>query len=107
MAHSHERKAVRAGLFVDEVVDVALAIDGDLLAPVPRYRRVAHQFEQRVQFFRLGVRVFDELETVSTHRVVGADCRGRRVMRKWTHGKYSLESSIWGIVDLASANSPS
>jgi hypothetical protein len=53
---------------------------------VARDRQVAHQLEQGVQRFRIGVRVFDELEAVGAHRVVGADSRGRRVVRKWTHG---------------------
>ncbi len=81
-----EVKAVGAGLLVEEVVDVALAVDGDLLAAAARHRRVAHQLEQSVQRLRLGMRVFDELEAVGAHRIVGADDRGRRVVRKWTHG---------------------
>ncbi len=79
-------KAVGAGLLVDEVVDVALAIDRDLLAAVARDRRIAHQLEQPVQRRRVGVRIFDEFEAVGAHRVVGADDRCRRVVRKWTHG---------------------
>ena len=81
-----EIEAVGAGRFVDEIIDIALAIDRDLLGLVAGDRRIAHQLEQRVQLFRLRVGVFDELETVGAHRIVGADGRGRRVVRKWTHG---------------------
>src|SRR3954462_4938446 len=58
-----EAVAVGAGLFVDEIIDIALTIDRDLLALVAGDRHVAHQLEQRVQLFRLRVRVFDEFET--------------------------------------------
>ena len=75
-----------AGLFVDEIVDVALAIDRDLLGLVVRDRHVAHQLEQRVQRFGIGMGVFDELKAVGAHRIVGANGRRRRVVRKWTHG---------------------
>ena len=78
-------EAVRARLFVDEIIDVALAIDRDLPGPVARHRHIAHQPEQRVQLFGSRVRVFDELKAVGAHRIVGADHRGRRVVRKWTH----------------------
>ena len=81
-----EIKAVAAGLLVDEIVDVALAIDRDLFGLVAGDRRIAHQLEQRVQFLRLGMRIFDELKAVGAHRVVGGDGGGRRVVRKWTHG---------------------
>ena len=80
-----EVEAVRAGLFIDEIVDIALAINRDLLGAVERDRDIAHPLEQRVQLFRLGVRIFDELEAVSAHRVVGADGGGGRVVRKRTH----------------------
>ena len=82
-----EIEAVGAGLLVDEIIDVALAIDRDLLGPVPRDRHIAHQPEQRVQFFGPRMRVFDELEAVGAHRVVGGDGGGRRVVRKRTHGR--------------------
>ncbi len=82
--------AVGAGLLVDEIIDVALAIDRDLFGLVARDRRKTHQLEQRVQLFGPRMRIFDELETVGAHRVVGADGGGRRVVRKWTHGGISL-----------------
>ncbi len=79
-------KTMGAGFLVDEVVDVALAIDRDLFGAVPRDRHVAHQLEQHVQRLRVGMRVFDKFKAVGAHRIVGADDRGRRVVRKWTHG---------------------
>src|SRR4051794_12087163 len=87
-----EGKAVRARLLVDEIIDVALPIDRDLFGPVAGDRNIAHQPEQRVQLFRLRMRVFDEFKTVGTHWIVGADGGGRRLMRKWSHGGISL---IW------------
>ena len=84
-----EIEAVGARLFVDEIVDVALAIDRDLLGLVAGDRRKAHQLEQRVQFRGIGMGVFDELETIGAHRIVGADSGGRRVVRKRTHGGIS------------------
>jgi hypothetical protein len=79
-------KAVGAGLLVDQIIDIALAIDRDLFGAVAGDRHVTHQLEQRVQRFRIGVRVFDEFEAVGAHRIIGGDRRGRRVVRKWTHG---------------------
>ena len=66
-----EVEAVGARLLVDEIIDIALAIDGDFLGSMVGDRHIAHQLEQRVQFFGLRVGVFDELETVGAHRVVG------------------------------------
>jgi hypothetical protein len=34
--------------------------------------------------------IFDELEAVGAHRIVGADCGRRRVVRKRTHAKLPL-----------------
>jgi hypothetical protein len=79
-------KTVSAEFLVDEIVDVALAIDRDLLGLVARHRHIAHQPEQRVQLFRPGMGVFDEFKTIGAHRIGGADGRCRRVVRKWTHG---------------------
>ena len=55
-------------------------------APVARDRLITHQLEQRMQFFGPGMGVFDELKSVGTHRIVGADGGGRRVVRKRAHG---------------------
>ena len=82
-----EAMAVGAGFFVDEIIDVALAIDRDLLALVAGDRRIAHQLEQGVQFFRLRVGILDELKAVRAHRIIGADDGGRCVVRKRTHAE--------------------
>ena len=81
----------RARFGIDDVVDVTLPIERDVLGPMPRDRHIAHQLEQRVQFFRLGMGVLDELKAVGAGRIVGADFRGRRVVRKWTHRWSPLE----------------
>ena len=93
-----EAMAVGAGGLVDEVIDVALAIDRDLLALVAGDRHVAHQLEQRVQLCRLRVRILDELETVRAHWIIGADGGGWRVVRKRTHGGISRKL-IWINID--------
>src|SRR3954471_19658179 len=58
-----EAMAMGAGLFVDEIIDIALAIDRDLFGLVAGDRQVAHQLEQRVQLLRLWVGILDEFET--------------------------------------------
>jgi hypothetical protein len=76
---------MRARRFIDEVIDVALAIDRDVPGPVARHRHITHQPEQRLQLFRSRMRVFDKLKALGAHRIVGADDRCRRIVRKWTH----------------------
>ncbi len=71
-----------AGFLVDDVIDVALPIDRDLFGPVARDGHIAHQLEQRVQLFRLRMRIFDELEAIGAHRIIGADGGGRRIVWK-------------------------
>jgi hypothetical protein len=85
----NEIATVSTGLFIDEIVDVALAIDGDVLGLVAGDRRIAHELEQRVQFLRSRMRVFDKLETIGAHRIVGANRGGRCIVRKRTHGGIS------------------
>ena len=85
----HETETVGAGLFVDEIIDVALAVDRDVFCPVAGDRRIAHQFEQRMQFRGIRMRIFDELEAIGAHRIVGTDGGCRRVVRKRTHGGIS------------------
>ena len=66
-----EIEAMGAGRFVDEIIDVALAIDRDLPGPVARDRRITHQLEQCMQLLRLRMRVFDKLEAIGAHWIVG------------------------------------
>jgi len=70
-----EALAVTAGFLVDQIVDIALAIDRELLGAVARDRHITRQPELRMQLFGPGMRVFDEFKVI-----------GRRVARKWTHG---------------------
>ena len=67
------RKAVVLG--VDDEVDVALAVQGDILRAMPRHRRQSHALEQPPQQLRIGSRVFDELEAVGAHRIGAAGLR--------------------------------
>jgi hypothetical protein len=60
----------RAGLFVDEEVALALAIQRDVLRAMLGDRGEPEFREQRVQHLRIGRRELDELETVDTHRVL-------------------------------------
>src|SRR6266705_2009546 len=58
----HEVEAMGAWLFIDEIIDVALTIDRDVFGLVAGDRHITHQLEQCVQFGRVRVGVFDELE---------------------------------------------
>jgi len=89
-----EIEAVAVGLLVDEVVDAALAIDGDLFGAMACDFRKTHQLEQRMQFVGLGMSVLDELKAVGAHRIVGADHGRRRVMGERTHCEFSLDRSV-------------
>ena len=62
---------VAARLLVDEIVDVALAVDGDGLGPVSGDCGKPHQLEQGMKPLRIRMAVFDELETVGPHWIVG------------------------------------
>ena len=55
-------EAVRLG--VDDEVDVALPVQRDVLAAMPRRHRKAQPLEQRAQQLRIGRGVLDELEPV-------------------------------------------
>src|SRR5947209_2303265 len=67
---------------VDDEIDVALAVERDVLALMLRHRGKAHSGEQLAQQRGVGRGIFDELEAVGTHRVVEAehgfflDCAG-------------------------------
>ena len=60
------------GLGVDDEIDVALAVEGDVLALVPGDRGEAHLGEQRAQQLGIGRGIFDELEAVGAHRILEA-----------------------------------
>src|SRR5690606_24175902 len=90
----HEGCGTGARLGIQEEVDVALAVKGDVPGPVPRRRREAHLPEQQVELFRLRVRELDELEAVGAGRVAAADRRPGRIMREGSHGVLLLEVSF-------------
>ena len=58
------------GLGVDDEVDLALAVQRDVLGAVLRDRGETEPLEQRAQQLRVGRGVFDELESVRAHGVV-------------------------------------
>jgi hypothetical protein len=62
------REAV--GFGVDDEVDFALAVQGDVLVAVAGDGLEAHAFEQLAHGRRIGGREFNELEAVGAHRVV-------------------------------------
>ena len=62
------RERVRLG--VDDEIDIALAIERDVLLAMGRHRAEAHPLEQRPEPLGIGRRVLDELEAVGLHRVV-------------------------------------
>src|SRR5271166_4568042 len=61
-------EALRLG--IEDEVDVALAVEGDVLRAVARRRDEPHALEQRGEGLRVGPRVLDEFEPVRPHRVV-------------------------------------
>jgi len=77
------RECARLG--IEDVIDVALAIDRDGLGLVSGHGRIAHALEQRCQFARPRMGKLDELETVGAGRVLPADFGGRCVVRKRAH----------------------
>ena len=84
--HLYKIGRVAAGLFVDDVVDVALPVDGDRLPLVTGNGNEAHQPEEAWEFLRLGVGVFDEFEAIGAGRVGRRNLRRRCVVGKGTHG---------------------
>ena len=75
-----------SGLGVEDEVDVALAVEGDVLGAVPRHRREAHLLEQPVELLRVGMAELDELEAVGAHRVLVRDGGRRGIVRERSHG---------------------
>jgi len=56
-------------LGIDDEVDVALAVQRDVLAAVARGDGKAHARKQRPEVLRVRGRVFHELEAVGAHRI--------------------------------------
>ena len=67
---------VAAGLGIDDEVAVALLVERDVLALVPRDLGEAHLREQDAQQLDIGRGIFDELEAVGAHRVLEAEDAG-------------------------------
>jgi hypothetical protein len=62
-------------LRINDEIDVALAVQSDILRTMPRHRGQSHAFEQMPQQFRIRRRIFDELEAVGAHRIGGVQLR--------------------------------
>ena len=60
-------EGIRLG--VDDEIDVALRMQRDVLAAMPGDHRKPEPLEQAAQQLRVGRGVFDELESVGTHRI--------------------------------------
>ena len=73
------------GFGIEDVVDIALAIDRDVPGLVARNGLVAHAPEELGQLVRPRMGEFDEFETVGARGVLRADLGGRRIVRKRTH----------------------
>ena len=76
-----EALAEAARLGVDDEVDVALPVQRDVLAAMPRDHREAQPLEQRAQQLRIGRGVFDELEAVGAHGIVADGIRAMTGLR--------------------------
>ena len=81
------REALRegAGLRVDDEVDVALAIERDVLRAVFRDHAEAHDLEQAIQRLRIGMAELHELEAVGSHGVLFGYGGWRRIVRERSH----------------------
>src|SRR5438552_2082214 len=77
---------MRAGLGIDDIVDVTLAPDGDVLREVSGHRDIAHAGEELGEFCWLRVRELDEFETVGAGGIRLADLGGRGVVWEGAHG---------------------
>lgn len=77
---------MRARLGIDDIVDVALAPDGDVFRTMLGHRDITHAGEQFGELLRLRMRELDKLEAVRAGGVFLADLCGRGVVREGTHG---------------------
>ena len=70
--HPGEGLGEAVGLGIDDEIDIALAIEGDILGTMPGEGAEAEALEKRAELAYVGRRVFDEFESVGAHRVVEA-----------------------------------
>ncbi len=76
MAHTdgpvrlRELLAERIRLGIDDEIDVALRMQGHVLAAMPGDHGKSQPLEQAAQQLRIGRGVFDELEAVGAHGIV-------------------------------------
>ena len=67
--HPGEGLAEAVGLGIDDEIDVALAVEGDLLGAVAGHGAEAQALEEPAQRGGIGGGVFDEFEAVGAHGV--------------------------------------
>ena len=84
---------VAAGLLVDQVVDVTLAVERHGARAMPGDSGEAHSAEQRVQLARIGMRELDEGKAVEAGRILRRDGCRCGVVGKRTHGHCSFEEA--------------
>ena len=91
------REALRegAGLRVDDEVDVALAIERDVLRAVFRDHAEAHDLEQAIQRLRIGMAELHELEAVGSHGVLFGYGGWRRIVRERSHGQSPFRQPLY------------
>ena len=80
-----ELRRMRTRLGIENVVDVALAPDGDVLGLVAGHRHITHARKQLFELLRLRMGEFNEFETVRPSGVILADRGFRCVVRKRAH----------------------
>ena len=80
-----EAGGMAARFCVQDVVDIALAPNGDVFFLVLGDCDIAHAGKELAQLLRLGMGELDEFEAICAGRIIGGDFRRRRIMRKRTH----------------------
>src|ERR1700689_442390 len=73
------REPIRFG--IDDEIDIALGVAGDVVLAMPRHHRKSQALEQRPQGIRIRRGIFHELEAVSPHWVLKKLCHGRSPRR--------------------------
>ena len=63
------REAIVLG--VDDEIDVALAVQRDILRAMTRYRRQSHGLKETAQVFGIGRGVLNEFKAVGAHGICG------------------------------------
>src|SRR4029079_19665593 len=87
--HAREGLSEAVRLSIKDEIDIALAIEGDALGAMPGDGGKPHSFEEGTQLLRLRGGVFDEFETVRSHRI------------GWIHKPFLQTSPPTLLIDIA------